>query len=579
MRLKRLEIVKFRGIENKIFEIPQDKNVCAFIGRNGTGKSTSVDAVMWLLCDETFVYGGQNANNLDKNSRNTPLEVIGVFVKDDGTELELKRSFKQKLKKDGTFSTYGNDLFINGASYSVAEYFDRLKSELGIPKENDPNVTSFNTIRSILDYTYLSSIKYQTAREKIEKVLKIATDSDLLNNPSYSLIKQELQAQLGDVSKTKTKLNKNKTLFEGQLKQINGELDIIKKAYKPLDKDVYNDLLSKRDKIEKMTYSHSTEYKASIEKIRELEIKIKEQYDVYLSAKSVYDKRAEELKSANYNIAFYQKQIEQLKENFVMVKNSGTKCPKCNYELNSEEIKKKLDLINQEGKKSDDLIKQLQEKVKTIDIDTAKKNFEVESKKYSDMVSEQQKENQNLKNIIDKEDKEALIFNNDKMEKLRVINGEISALLSNSNEKILNEKTSELEIVKKNLAKTEQQLVLLEEFANDKNNAIKNRINEVFPNLDFRLFEESDSGAIQNTCKVYLKNVEFEGVNTGNQIMLGFEVVNSLRRVLGVTESLPIIFDNLNDLDKNNFSKIANMNNQIITTYIQNVDDIKLVTL
>ena len=579
MRLKRLEIVKFRGIENKIFEIPQDKNVCAFIGRNGTGKSTSVDAVMWLLCDETFVYGGQNANNLDKNSRNTPLEVIGVFVKDDGTELELKRSFKQKLKKDGTFSTYGNDLFINGASYSVAEYFDRIKSELGISKENDPNVTSFNTLRSIIDYTYISSIKYQVARDKIEKILKIATDSELVNNPNYSIIKQELQAQLFDVSKVKTKLNKNKTLLEGQLKQINGELDVIKKAYKPLDKEAYNELITRRSRIEKMNYSHSAEYQASVQKIRELEIQIKEQYDVYLKAKSVYDKCTEELKSANYNIAFYKKQIEQLTENFIMVRDSGTKCPKCNYELNGAEIKKKLDLINQEGAKANNTIKEIEAKIKTIDIDTAKKNFEAESQKYNEMVKKQQEENQNLKNIIDKEDKESLIFNNDKMEKLRTINGEIQALLSNSNDAILKQKLEDVEIVKKNLSKVEQQLVVLEDFATEKNNTIKNRINEVFPNLDFRLFEESDTGAIQNTCKVYLKNVEFEGVNTGNQILLGLEIINSLRKVLGVKESLPIIFDNLNDLDKNNFGKVAKMNNQIITTYIQNVDELKLVTL
>lgn len=579
MKLKRLEIVKFRGIENIVFEIPQDKNVVAFIGKNGTGKSTSVDSVMWLLTDESFVYGGQNANNLDKNSKETPLEVIGLFVKDDGTELELKRTFKQRLKKDGTFSSYANDLYINGASYSVAEYFDRLKSELGIPKENDPNVTSFNTLRSIIDYTYISSIKYQVARDKIEKILKIATDSDLVNNPNYSIIKQELQAQLFDVSKVKTKLNKNKNLLEGQLKQINGELDVIKKAYKPLDKNAYNDLITKRDKIEKMTYSHSVEYQASIQKIRELEVKIKEQYDIYLSAKSVYDKCADELKNANTNIAFYKKQIEQLTQNFIMVRDSGTKCPKCNYELNGAEIKKKLDLINQEGAKANNTIKEIETKIKTIDIDTAKKNFETESKKYNEMVKKQQEENQNLKNIIDKEDKESLIFNNDKMGKLRTINGEIQTLLSNSNDAILKQKLEDVEIVKKNLSKVEQQLVVLEDFATEKNNTIKNRINEVFPNLDFRLFEESDTGAIQNTCKVYLKNVEFEGVNTGNQIMLGLEIINSLRKVLGVKESLPIIFDNLNDLDKNNFSKVAKMNNQIITTYIQNVDELKLVTL
>lgn len=579
MKLKKLEIVKFRGIENKTFEIPQNKNVCAFVGKNGIGKTTSVDAIMWLLCDETFVYGGQNANNLDKNSRETPLEVIGTFIMDNGSELELKRTFKQKFKKDGTFSTYANELYINGATYTVNEYSDRIKSELGIEKDNDPNVTSFNTLRSILDYTYLSSIKYQVAREKIEKLLKLTKDDELANNPSYSIIKQELQSQLYDVSKTKTKLNKNKSLAEGQLKQINAELDLIKKAYKPLDKAKYNELLANREKIEKMVYTHSAEYQASISKLQELDSQIKEQSIIYNNSKKEYDKVVEELKTYKNNIEFYKNKIASLKETFVLTKNTATKCPKCNYALNAEEIQKKLDGINAEGTKANDIIKDLQEKAKKIDVDTAKNAFETESKKYLDMVEKQKQENQNLKAIIEKEDRESQIFNNDKMEKLRVINGEISALLSASNETVLKEKEKDFEVIKSNIAKVEQQLIVLENFANDKNQIINNRINEVFPNLDFRLFEESDSGAIQNTCKVYLKNVEFEGVNTGNQIMLGFEIVESLRKVLGVKESLPIIFDNLNDLDKNNFNNISKKNSQIITTYIQNVDDINLITL
>lgn len=579
MKLKKLEIIKFRGLDNKTFEIPQDKTVCAFVGKNGTGKSTSVDAVMWLLCDETFVYGGQNANNLDKNSRETPLEVIGTFIMDNGSELELKRTFKQKFKKDGTFSTYANELYINGATYTVNEYLDRIKSELGIEKDNDPNVTSFNTLRSILDYTYLSSIKYQVAREKIEKLLKLTKDDELANNPSYSIIKQELQSQLYDVSKTKTKLNKNKSLAEGQLKQINAELDLIKKAYKPLDKARYNELLANREKIEKMVYTHSAEYQASISKLQELDSQIKEQSIIYNNSKKEYDKVVEELKTYKNNIEFYKNKIASLKETFVLTKNTATKCPKCNYALNAEEIQNKLDKINAEGTKANDIIKDLQEKAKKIDVDTAKNAFESESKKYLDMVENQKQENQNLKSIIEKEDRESQIFNNDKMEKLRVINGEISALLSASNETVLKEKEKDFEIIKSNIAKVEQQLIVLENFANDKNQIINNRINEVFPNLDFRLFETSDSGAVQNTCKVYLKNVEFEGVNTGNQIMLGFEIVESLRKVLGVKESLPIIFDNLNDLDKNNFNNISKKNNQIITTYIQNVDDINLITL
>ena len=143
MRLKKISIVKFRNLSNVEFEIPDGKKAVVFGGRNGVGKTTMIDSVMWLLCDETIVYGKENSDNLDKNSRKETVEVTCLFVKDDGTELELKRKLYPKYTKSGEFSSYANEFYINGAEYASKKYLARLlNDELGVKVENNPEVTS-----------------------------------------------------------------------------------------------------------------------------------------------------------------------------------------------------------------------------------------------------------------------------------------------------------------------------------------------------------------------------------------------------------------------------------------------------
>jgi DNA repair exonuclease SbcCD ATPase subunit len=160
MRLKKIDIVKFRNLSNVSFEIPEGKKAIVFSGLNGIGKTTVIDSVMWLLCDETLVYGKENSDNLDKNNRQDTVEVTCLFVKDNGDELELKRKLYPKYNKAGEFSSYANEFYINGADYSPKKYFARLlNEELGVRLENDPDVTGFNTLRSIIDYNYILSAK------------------------------------------------------------------------------------------------------------------------------------------------------------------------------------------------------------------------------------------------------------------------------------------------------------------------------------------------------------------------------------------------------------------------------------
>lgn len=581
MRLKKIDIVKFRNLSNVHFEIPDGKKAVVFSGYNGIGKTTVIDVVMFVLCDETIVYGKENSDNLDKNNRRETLEVSCLFVKDNGEELELKRVYYPKFAKTGEFSSYANEFYINGAEYKSKQYFARLlNDELGVKLDNDPDVSSFNTLRSIIDYNYLSSIDYKVAREKIEKILKVAKDEVIANDPRFSLIKDDLKAQLYDVSKVKSKYNKTKSLCEERVARLNNEYALLQQAYKPVDEEKLLELKKKKEAIEKKEYTHTTEYQSINTKMAEFNKLVVDAQTSMSNCKKKYDTVVTEINNTNFNIKHYNEEITNLRNLFVDVKNSSRRCPNCNFELDKESVNKRLKEINEKGAKVSATIKQLNAKLETLDLATATKEFEDAKAKYDELFRKQTDFNNKLQDIIKKENDENRIFYAEKMKSLNEIQGEIAALESASNVSGLEDKEKELKIARDDLAKVERQLVVLDDFFQYKNDAIKQRINEVFPNLDFRLSTISDKGAVTNTCQVFLKNVGFDGVNTGNKIILGFEIINSLRKAFGVTESLPIIFDELANLDKTNFQKaIALSDSQVITTIVAQNEGLKLLTM
>lgn len=581
MKLTKLEIENFRNLKNINLEFSKDKQSIIVCGKNGIGKSTIIDSVLWLLCDETLVYGCQNDDNLDKNDRSKPISVCATFIKDNGDELNLKRVLTPKFTKSGAFSKYENELQINGAIYSVKQYFARIKNEeFGIKIENDPEVSSFNTLRSILDFDYINNIKYQVAREKIEKLLKIVKDEELINRPEYTIIKDDLKAQLYDVAKIKTKFNKQKEAIETNLDHLNKNYDALKNAYKPLDTVELEKLEKQKKQVSEMEYENSIEYKTAMKQNEELNQKLSNAKKEYEVAEDKYNKLLKE-----YNTILKLKEddinkIERLKEQFVTVRDSVNKCPKCQYELNGDDIRKKLNEINNEGQALNKNVKSYIEKISKYDLNTIEQDYKTAKNNYNSIVKEIQSASDNLRDIITKEDNQSRIFYNEKMMKLSEIDSKVNELKSQSNVSVLEVKENELKIVRKELGNIETKIEVIKDFEKNKNIAINNRIKEVFPNLDFRLWEESDSGAIQNTCKVYLKNVGYEGINTGHKILLGFEVVKSLRKVLGVKETLPFIFDDVSNLDKTNYNKmLEDTNNQIITTYVSEDENLKILNI
>lgn len=220
IRLKSLIITNFKGI--KSLEIDFTGNETKIYGANGTGKSTLMDAFLWLL----FGKDSQDRKDFDiKNTVELELnrqdhEVIGV-LEVDGNQETLKHTYRENwVKKQGSKTSVmdGHEHLYswNDVPLKAGEYIQRVAELL------DESV--FKLITSAL---YFNSLSWQQRREIIEKLAGTITDQEIVNQ----LIENE---DIGDYSKLLEILNQRQTVEDyrkiivGKKKTLNTSLDEIK---------------------------------------------------------------------------------------------------------------------------------------------------------------------------------------------------------------------------------------------------------------------------------------------------------------------------------------------------------------
>ena len=577
MILTKLNIKKFRGLSNISLDFQTGLN--AVCGKNGIGKTTVVDTVLWLLADETLVYGGTNADNLDKNAPKDEIEVEGVFTKDDGTELTFKRLYKAKYTKDGEFSDYTNELYINNAKYTVKDYTIRIYQELGL--NTDFIIKGFNDIRALMDFDYFGSIDYKKAREKLEKILNISSDEELVSSERYAPIRNDLKALLYDVSKAKTMYNKDVKGYETELAKKEAVLEEKEKASKNVvDTNKIKELENNLAEIEAQNFEFSEDYNNAK---KELEQAYTDSQN-NASRFETYKHDILVLKQQNENLINQAKKLkfdfDATKEQAIAIRGSVMKCPNCQYELNGDEVKKKLvDLtgkLNEIKKKNEELLKnETLTKFKEV-----MANYDKQTKEFVEVGEHLDNKIKTLTNQLYVEDEKYKQFEILKAQKTASIKAELQVLYAQSNTEDLTPYKDEIKKLKDNLAKTELKLELLDEYKEKKIRFIQEKASTIFPNIEFVLVEVSNSGAVSQTCKATYKGVDYLGLNDAQRIIIGIQIIEDIRKAFGVKETLPIIVNKLGDLDNTNKKGIINYTTcQILATYSSNDEQIKIINI
>lgn len=180
LEIKQLELTNFKCFHHK--EIVFNSDITTIRGRNGVGKTTIADAILWCLFGKNSA--GQTTFDLKTHDEqgniipNLDHSVVMLLIVLNGSAVEreivLRRTLKENwIKKRGSdelvFKNNTTDYFVNGEAYTAKDY-EKYISQL----------VNEDIFRAITNPAYFPSLKWQQQREFLTKMVGEITEEDFL---------------------------------------------------------------------------------------------------------------------------------------------------------------------------------------------------------------------------------------------------------------------------------------------------------------------------------------------------------------------------------------------------------------
>ena len=280
MQLKSIKAYGFKSFADKI-DIEIKDGITGIVGPNGSGKSNIVDAVRWVLGEQSIkALRGENAMSdviFQGSASRKPLTRASVALTFDNRDHYLKSDFEELEIKRTVYASGDNEYTINGAKVRLKDITDLFLdtgagkeafSIIGQGKIGEILNTKPEERRAIIEEA-AGVLKYK--KRKIDSLRKLDKTNDNLSK--VDLIIDELSVSLEPLREQKEKANKYLT-FRKELEQIeisllindisniNNEYETLKKKREDLEKEI-NDISASTSKDD-----------ASIEKLKLVLIKL-----------------------------------------------------------------------------------------------------------------------------------------------------------------------------------------------------------------------------------------------------------------------------------------------------------------
>ena len=278
MYLKEIEVSGFKSFADKI-TLNLDNNITCIVGPNGSGKSNIVDAIRFVLGEQSVkslrgdnlmadvIFGGSKDRN--------PMHVASVSLTFDNHDHYLNIPYDNVSVKRRLYKTGDNEYFLNGEKCRLKDIVDLfLDSSIG---RDSFNIIGQGEIAKILSNSSLERrlvieeaagiLKYKKRREEALKKL----DKTNLNLERINDIIKEVEDRLEPLKIQRDKaikyLDIKKDLETKEISLLTKEIKIFNQEYQELKRN-------KKDKEEELVHLNTLLNDPKIEtlKIQELEL-------------------------------------------------------------------------------------------------------------------------------------------------------------------------------------------------------------------------------------------------------------------------------------------------------------------
>ena len=610
IKLIQLHLENFKGVKDMTIPFA-DKT--AIRGENASGKTTILDAFLWLLFDKNSAYATDfEARPLNEDG--TAIHYVDIIVSAildiDGNETELKKTQKERwVKQRGSekaeYKGNENIYEVDGYPKSVSEYKEFIKS-----------LSSEEMFKVITNPMYFPSMKWKEQREILMQFASSEKDVDiakaiggfddilleLAKAPSTDDIFKKFKATKKELENKQVEIPVRIDELEKQIVDYDvAELELQKKEIErkladnslTSDKtfDLKEEIMSKEFELSSIKQKSRDEYnnkrRAIADEIFKAErvsketesnnLMLKREIESLTRQKDGYSKEFEELNSkylANHDLKFDEK---------------ATFCPTCNQvlpesrikEITSEFEKKKADtekdLISR-GKEMKKLIANLEAEIKdkesriVTNIDNSK--LEALRDELAKVAPENFKDNKTTeleKEIADLKSKLATMQAEESKENAEIstlkcdlddVNEKLFMVANNNSigERVLSLK-AELKDTAQKIANCEKVIYLTEQFVKAKLERITVTINSKFKLVKFKLFDVAINGGIADCCECTIDGVPYSDLNSASKIKAGLDIINTLSEHYNAYA--PIFIDN-----RESCTLIPDMNTQVISLYV-----------
>ena len=394
MHLKEIKASGFKSFADKL-DISLDENITCIVGPNGSGKSNVVDAIRWVLGEQSVksLRGSDSMTDVifsGSKSRNS-LNVASVTLIFDNSDNYLKVPYTEVSIKRRVYKSGENEYFLNGEKCRLKDILE-LMVDTGIGKES-LNIISQGEVQKILSNSpYDRRVVFEEAagvlkykKRKEEAIRKLDRTHQNLERVNDIIGELEVQIEpLKEQSRKATEYLENKNgLDKIEVALIAYEIDNLNREYQT-SKEKINELNNEIVLLSANSSGHDASIDTEKVNLMKLEEEIQELNQKLLTVTREEEKINGEKKMLKERSKYDASDV-RIHENISLLKEDELKT-KADITTSEQEIdlarKELVELTNDLGKLDKEL-EALKEKIDTNlrETNTKKKdNYDLDNK-------------------------------------------------------------------------------------------------------------------------------------------------------------------------------------------------------